>query len=436
MWWEIKNHLENKNGELCIGKKSVSAICSEFSAEHVPIFVYDLGRIRENFRIFKKAVSRTSHLKTRVHYAMKANSNEAVLEALLKEGAGIDAVSPKEVELAVRVGFASENILFSGVSSSENDLARVVKQGACVNADSLVQLQTLHRLKKMHALESVSVRVDPGVPGAGHSWSTITAGRYSDHDGHLVPIKFGIPKDRVLHAFEWAKRFGLNPRGIQFHIGSGWKTKQAVNEFLLALDKVLELSNRIVQKREIELDFIDVGGGPGIPYRKTDSVFPLDYYAREISKRLETHSFGEIKFEPGRFIVGDAGLLLTQVTDVKNRYSDLIVGINSGFNQLDRPARYGAFHEIVVANDLQRKPLVKTTVVGNLCETGDILTPQPRLLPRLKPGDILAFHNAGAYGFSMASQYNLREWPLEIAVENKKIKNVFSHAMVSKKKRR
>jgi len=311
LWWEVPGHLESRKGELYIGGISARELYEEFGERtEVPVYVYNLGRVRENFKTFWGTLTANIDPPVSVHYAVKANGNEAILRALHEEGAKIDAVSPNEIDFSLQAGFSPDDILHTGVGSSEQDIRRVLESGAWLNADSVNQLETLKKLMagRYDCRKSVSIRVDPGIQGEGECWKTVTAGRYSSHDGHEIPIKFGVPEDQVLDAYSKALEYGLDPKGIHFHIGSNWKSEQEVDEFLKALDKVLGKAGEIADDLGIDLEFIDVGGGPGIRYKKSDPEFPLQKYSCGIMERVRNSvlDFSEVKLEPGRYIVGDA----------------------------------------------------------------------------------------------------------------------------------
>ncbi|MDI6806858.1 MAG: diaminopimelate decarboxylase [Candidatus Aenigmarchaeota archaeon] len=420
MWWEISGHLETKNNELYIGGMSTLDLAKEFGT---PLYVYNVNRILDNYRRFRDIISKYTDKEVRVHYAMKANSNPGILRYLNAEGSWIDAVSPEEAELAINAGFPASKIMFTGTSVSNKDMRRILDHpGIMMNIDSSSQLKRLKELLSEYSITSmdISFRIDPGVTGAGGHWRTITAGKES----HGIPIKFGIPEDEVLETYKKAVEDGFNPVGIHMHIGSQWLSDEEVKEYLFAVDSLLGKAQDVVKLLGCNLEFVDFGGGPGIPYKEEQNEFPLDWYAKETCKRVAESglNFKALLFEPGRYVVGDSSLLLTEVNTIKKRYGDLIVGVNSGFNHLIRPVLYGAYHEIINCNKVDELSNTEVTVVGNLCQTGDVLATK-RKMPMLEEGDILAFHNAGAYGYTMASRYNLRELPKEILIREGKIIN-------------
>ncbi len=405
MWWEVPGHLETRNGGLFIAGEPAAEISRKFGT---PLYVYDSKRVAENYDKFYDAVNKFSDRETRIHYAMKANSNSEILKLLCKKGAWIDAVSPEEVNAALDAGFPAGKILFTGTSVSNSDLKMLSGAGVRVNVDSLSELE---RLSRISTDIDISLRMDPGIRGAGVNWKVVTAGKES----HGVPIKFSIPAEQIVTAAKMAKDYGFRVVGLHEHIGSNWRTNDEVNEFLHTVDIVLDKAKQISGMHELE--FVNFGGGPGVRYQESHPEFPLERYAKETCQKVKDSGLGfkAVCFEPGRFVVADAGLLLVEVVDVKERYGDVVAGVNSGFNHLVRPVMYGSHHEIINCSRAAAKADMLITVAGNLCETGDVFAAK-RLMPRPEEGDILAIHNAGAYGFSMASHYNMRALPKEVVL--------------------
>lgn len=407
MWWELKGHLEVKNGELFIAGYSAIDLARRFGT---PLYVYNGKRIIENYRRFYSAISKECDKEIRIHYSMKANSNPHILEILKKEGAWIDAVSPEEVELAIKLGFKEEEILFTGSSVSYEDLKSIANFKLRINIDSL---SCLYKLKKLGVDKELSLRIDPGIKGLGHGWRVITAGK----EAHGVPIKFSLTQEDFFKALDLIKKFGFKLKGLHEHVGSGWISKEEVDEFIETVKVLLKRAEEAEEFLDKSLEFLDLGGGPGVRYKEDQNDFPLEYYSKRISELILNSkvNFEALAFEPGRYIVADSGILLVEVSDVKFRYGEVIVGVNSGFNHLIRPVLYGSYHEIINCNNPNAEKEAKVTIVGNLCETGDVFAVRRRMaMP--KEGDILAIHNAGAYGYSMASRYNLRSLPKELLI--------------------
>jgi len=396
MWWERGGHLEVRQNQLYIAGISAAALAKQFAT---PLYVYNGNRIIENFLALKGAFAELK-AKPRIHFAVKANSHIAILRLLQKEGAYIDAVSPNEVQIALKAGFSPKKILFTGTSVSTKELEQLIELGITINIDSFSQMQRLHELGFKG---DVSIRWNPGL-GAGHHSHTITAGKF---------IKFGIPEDKVESAFLQAKAFGFNVVGLHQHIGSGWLGKD-VQAFLETVDRTIAVAKKAEVLLEKKLIFVDFGGGPGIRYRREQADFPLKKYARGIVEKMNASSLkAEIAIEPGRYIAGDAGILLCEINTVEEKNVP-IVGVNAGFNDLIRPALYSAYHEMVVCSNVNGREKKGYMVAGNLCETTDVFNESReklRELPIPREGDILAILNAGAYGFVMASNYNSRLLP-------------------------
>jgi diaminopimelate decarboxylase len=408
MWWEIKGHFEVKNNELYIGSYSAVELAKRFGT---PLYVYNARRVVENYQRFYNTLKKYADREVRVHYSMKANSNPYLLKKLKEQGCWIDAVSPEEVILAINLGFEEKKILFTGSSLSHEDLLQVKPFNIRINADSL---SCLLKMKELGMRNEISFRIDPGIRGVGHSWRTITAGI----EAHGHPIKFSIPINEIDSVIKLAMDSGFNIKGLHEHVGSNWLTKEEIDEFFETIKILVSKAKEISSKFGINFEFLDLGGGPGIRYRKEQSDFPLEYYAYNIFEILKEVKTDAVAFEPGRYIVADAGILLVKVTEVKKRYDQIIVGVNSGFNHLIRPVLYGSYHEIVNCNNVEGE-LEEVNIVGNLCETGDIFAAK-RKISKVKEGDILAILCAGAYGYSMASRYNLRKLPKELVLDGNK----------------
>jgi diaminopimelate decarboxylase len=394
---------ENRDGVLYIDGVSALNLAEEFDT---PVYVYSERRIRENYRRLYAALSR-HYSKVRIYYSAKANTNLSVLKILESEGAYIDTVSAGEVFLAKKAGFPPESILFTGTNVRDDELQYLVDSGVTVNIDSLSQLK---RLLKFHVPNLFSVRVNPQV-GAGHHEHVITAGKKS---------KFGIWEKDVLEAYKKAKEAGVKRFGIQMHIGSGVLT---VEPFLVAAEKLLEIGHLVHDKVGVCFEFIDLGGGIGVPYRPEEKPLDLSLYAEEVldlyKRMTDEYGLGEPFFcvEPGRYIVCDAGVLLTAVNTTKVTPFKKFVGVDAGFNTLIRPAMYGSHHPIVVANRLNEPEEEVYEVAGPICESGDLLA-RERRLSKAQEGDLLAILKAGAYGFSMSSQYNSRPRCAEVLVKD------------------
>lgn len=399
----FRKHMENIKGHLYFAGTSTLELAENFGT---PLYVISESRIRENYKRLQKLL-RHLYEKTRVYYAAKANSNISILKILETEGAYLDVVSPGEVFLGLKSGFSPERILFTGTSVRNDELKFLVDSKVTVNIDSLSQLK---RLLKISIPEVLSVRINPEM-GAGHHDHCITAGKNA---------KFGLWEDDALKAYEKAKEAGVNRFGIHMHIGSGVR---AVSPFISALEKLLSVAKKVHDKIGVTFEFVDIGGGLGVPYKPEEKEMDLDVFSEKVLSKFtsltETYDLGTPFFcvEPGRYLVSDAGILLTAVNTVKVTPFKKFVGVDAGFNTLARPMIYGSYHHILVANKLNSQDRESCDVVGPICESGDVLA-RERRLPRIEEGDLLAILNAGAYGYSMSSQYNARPRAAEILVRN------------------
>lgn len=361
-----------------------------------PVYVYEEATILARLNALRQAIV---YSPKQILFAMKANSNYHLLDILRHEGVGIDAVSPGEMALALKIGFPRHKILFTGNNIADEEIVFAIEGGVLVNIDSL---SLLERFGKRYPKRDICVRINPDV-GAGHHDHCITGGPKS---------KFGIWHSQVPAILEIASRFGLKIAGLHQHIGSQILDPEI---FMEAMEALLRVAPQFP-----ELQFIDFGGGLGVPYRSEDEPLPIKTLGVKISQRFDEFckSYGRaltLVLEPGRFLVAEAGNLLVRVTTVKrNPDGRVFVGVDGGFNDLDRPARYGAYHQIDNLSD--HSPGVEVVdIVGHLCESGDKFAEQ-RAIGQSKEGDLLAIRTAGAYGFSMSSNYNLRPRPAEVLV--------------------
>jgi diaminopimelate decarboxylase len=405
MMKQFQKPLENKDGELYFDGVSAAELAERFDT---PLYVVSESRIRDNYERLHEALTR-NYKKVKIYYAAKANSNLSVLKILETEGACLDAVSPGEVSMAISTGFPAERILFTGTSVRNDELKFLADSNVAVNVDSLSQLD---RLLKITVPPILSVRVNPEI-GAGHHDHCITAGKNT---------KFGLWETNALKAYKKAQKAGVKRFGIHMHVGSGVLN---VDPFLLALDKLLSVAKKVHDEIGISFEFVDMGGGLGVPYKPEDKVLDLNTFSEKVlslfKSKIAEYDLGAPFFcvEPGRYLVCDASILLTRVNTVKVSPFKKFVGVDAGFNTLVRPTMYGSYHHVLVANKLDAPEEETYDVVGPICESGDILA-KDRRLPKVDEGDLLAVLNAGAYGYSMSSQYNARPRAAEVLVKNGK----------------
>jgi diaminopimelate decarboxylase len=391
--------MEVRDNQLYLGDCAAGALAEAFGT---PLYVYEADVIRRQCRAMREAFAAAQ---PDLHYAVKANCNPAVLRILRDEGLCIDAVSPFEVRLCLELGFKPEQILFTGNNTAEEEFAFCLSQGVPINAGSLVELERFGRLSPGGR---ISLRINPDV-GAGHHPHVITGGPDS---------KFGIYYTEQPAIADLLKRYDLKLVGIQSHIGTGILR---TDEMLQAMEIILNTARAFE-----ELEFIDFGGGFGIPYRPEEQPLPLKELGSAMCERFaaycaETGRPLKMKLEPGRYLVAQAGTLLLRVTTIASTPAHTFVGTDSGFNQLVRPALYGAYHEVVNASRVKGDPM-DAVVAGNVCEAGDIFTQgkeglEQRRFTRPELGELLALLDVGAYGMAQASNYNLRPRPAEVLVQ-------------------
>jgi diaminopimelate decarboxylase len=359
-----------------------------------PLYLYDEKTLRTRCREMKQLV-RYPHFKP--NYSAKANSNIELLRIIRSEGLSVDAMSPGEIVMELEAGFTPEEILFVSNNVSLEEFTFAVQRGIAVSVDSLSQLETFGR---HFPGEQVAVRINPGI-GAGHHKKVVTGGK----------SKFGIMLSELGEIKRMAALYKLTIIGLNMHIGSLFLEDSPY------LEAVHELLN--AAKNFTELKFIDFGGGFGVPYHGEDrlDLTKMSEGLNEIIEGfVENYPNKELKFmiEPGRYVVAECGLLIGRVHSVKVNYGETYVGTDIGMNVLMRPALYDAYHGITVFHDSVEEERV--TVVGNICETGDVIA-KDRLLPRMAVGDLIVVETAGAYGYSMSSNYNARLRPAEVLLQ-------------------
>ena len=380
-----------------IGGKSCVELAERYGT---PVYVMDEGRLRENYRRLKSAFSGRLR-KFRIHYAMKANSNLSVLGILRQEGAGVDCASLEEAKIALMAGYSAKDIMLTASYIDESDLREAIRMGLLVNIDDSSALDSIPRGKIPRAL---CFRINPGFGKA--VFPSLTLGG-SDS-------KFGMDGQAMVACLRTAHEMGVQSFGIHMMAGSG--SLDAVY-FGQVTERMLEIAVAVADAAGVSFDFIDVGGGFGVPYRTSERPLDVELVAEEVCGALRK-TFGNgreptLLIEPGRYLVCDSGILLSRVRAIKQGRIPFI-GIDAGMNTLLRPALYGAHHEVLLANRLEKKTAA-ANVCGTVCENTDIMA-RERVLPRMAPGDLVAILNAGAYGFCMSSHYNGKPRPPEVLV--------------------
>ncbi len=406
---KLPRHLTIQNGHLHINKQDCVALAHAYGT---PLYVTSEDRIVGQYRSYKTALL-TRYPKVQVLFAAKANGNLAVLRALAREGAGADVFSSGELHLALEAGMAPEKLLFNGSSKTPQDLELAVKKGVKVSVDSLDELHQLDAAAQAAGKTvKIAFRVNPALEVPTHP--KIATG--------LATSKFGIPHQEIPAAYREALACNnIQPVGIHCHIGSQILD---IEPFVRAAEVMVRIAQELTLMG-VKLEFIDLGGGLGIPYHHdTDPApTPEDYAAKVIPVfRAGVEACGitpELWVEPGRSLVADSTVLLTRVNSTKSAHKKF-ANVDAGFNLLIRPAMYDAYHEVIVANKADAPLTTEYTVTGPICETGDIVAADRRL-PQIAAGDIIAILDAGAYGFAMSSQYNCRPRCPEVLIQGSRV---------------
>ncbi len=358
-----------------------------------PLYVYDAEKIQSQYNRLTKAFSKVANL--RINYAMKALSNVAILQLLRDMGSGLDTVSIQEVLLGLHAGYAPEKIFYTPNGVSLEEIEEVHALGVQINIDNL---SILEQFGAKHPHVPVCIRINPHVMAGGNANISV---------GH-IDSKFGISVHQLPHLVRIVENTDMNIVGIHMHTGSDILD---IEVFLYAAEILFDAA-----KNFKNLEFLDFGSGFKVPYKKNDIETDIEELGKKLSKRFNAFctEYGKdltLIFEPGKFLVSEAGFFLAKVNVVKQTTSTVFAGIDSGFNHLIRPMLYGSQHQIENISHPKGKERFYS-VVGYICETDTFAT--NRRITEIKEGDILCFRNAGAYCFSMASNYNSRYKPAEV----------------------
>lgn len=368
------------------------AIAQQFG---LPLYVYDADKIVQQIETFRSAFSGVN---LKIKYAAKALTNLSILKLMRRNGVDVDVVSVNEARLAMLAGYVPSQIMYTPSGNSWTEIQRAIDMGLRINVDSLPLLEQIGRTYGDTA--SICLRINPSVADGGN---------IKIQTGH-ANSKFGIPNDYRKQIAETVRTYGLNVTGLHVHTGSDFKD---AGTFLASANVLFELAADYPN-----LQFMDFGSGFKVAYRQGDHVTDITELGTKISAafRAFCDRYGrelELWFEPGKFLVSEAGHLLVGVNVVKQHPTRCFVQVDSGLNHLIRPMMYDAWHDIVNVSNPEGDPTLYD-VVGYICETDTFAT--DRMLPQVRPGDVLSIENAGAYGYSMASTYNLRERPAEVLV--------------------
>ncbi|HAS6646539.1 TPA: diaminopimelate decarboxylase [Vibrio parahaemolyticus] len=384
------------DGQLWAEDVPLQALAEQYGT---PLYVYSRATLERHWKAFDSAVGQHPHL---VCYAVKANSNLGVLNALARLGSGFDIVSGGELERVIAAGGDAKKVVFSGVGKTPAEMQRALELGIkCFNVESEPELERLNKVAgELGVIAPISLRINPDVDAKTHPY--ISTG--------LRDNKFGIAFDRAPEVYQFAQSLpNLNVQGIDCHIGS---QLTSIDPFIDATDRLLALIDDL-KAQGINIRHLDVGGGLGVVYRDELPPQPSDY-AKALLGRLENHQDLELIFEPGRAIAANAGILLTRVEFLKHTEHKNFAIIDAAMNDLMRPALYQAWQDIVPVSPRNGEPQTYD-LVGPICETGDFLGKDRALV--LQEGDLLAVRSAGAYGFVMSSNYNTRTRAAEVMVD-------------------
>lgn len=397
--------LQYRNGRLIYEQVDLISLAKTYGT---PCYVYSRATLEYWWRAFDESLTACDHL---ICYAVKANSNLAVLNVLARLGSGFDIVSGGELERVLAAGGDPAKVVFSGVGKTVEEIRRALSSGiGCFNVESTSELNVLNEVaREMGKRAPVALRVNPDVDSMTHPY--ITTG--------IKGSKFGIPLQDALALYQRAAEMKhISVRGIDSHIGS---QLTSLEPFLFALDRVLRLVEAL-QHRGIAVHHLNLGGGLGIRYRDEKPPTPAEY-AQEITRRLKDRPL-KVILEPGRAIAGNAGVMLTRVIHLKQSGEHHFAIVDAAMNDLIRPSLYNAWHDImpVELRAVNESNGVAYDIVGPVCETGDFLGRQ-RVLT-LRPSDLLVIRSAGAYGFVMSSNYNSRPRPAELMVDDHRVHQI------------
>ena len=394
------DHFNYRNGELYAEDVAVADIAERFGT---PAYIYSRATLERHYRAYDEALNNRPHL---VCYAVKANSNLAVLNVLARLGAGFDIVSAGELERVLRAGGDAGKVVFSGVGKQEWEMKRALEAGVrCFNVESGTELDRLNKVAgELGVKAPISLRVNPDVDAGTHPY--ISTG--------LKENKFGIDIAEAPAVYARAASLpNLDIHGVDCHIGS---QLTSVSPFLDALGRVLSLIDTLAEQG-IRIRHLDMGGGLGVTYNQETPPQPADY-VKALNERMGDREL-ELVLEPGRSIAANAGILVTRVEFLKCTEHRNFAIIDAAMNDLIRPALYSAWQAIIPVQPHQDSEERPWDLVGPVCETGDFLGKDRAL--RLKAGDLLAVRSAGAYGFVMASNYNTRNRPPELMVDGDQV---------------
>ena len=394
------NHIRLRKNNLCVENISVIKLAKRYKT---PFYCYSLAQLKNNYHTFSNAFKTVKPI---ICFSVKSNSNLSLLKELKKIGSGADVVSVGELLKATKAGISPKKIVFSGIGKTEEEIRVAIKKGVLlINVESESEVNLINRLsKKISRKISIGLRLNPNVTGKTHQ--KISTGGKDE--------KFGLAYNDFIKLSKKIKKMkNLNLQGISVHIGS---QITSINPF----KKVLSIINKIMNKIKINFKFIDLGGGMGISYSKKEKQINLRQYAKLVNKFTKNKD-SKIIFEPGRFIIGSAGFLITKIIYIKKSSNKYFVILDAGMNNLMRPALYDAHHQIIPVKKTNKLFRGKLEFVGPVCESSDKFSTQ-KIFSQIKEGDYLGLADVGAYGMSLSSNYNTRPTIAEIMVSGSKHK--------------
>ncbi len=397
---DFNEYFVYKNGELYCEEVSIKSLAEKYKT---PVYVYSKKAILDKINQYKKAFASYDTL---ICYAVKANPNLSILKIMAENDIGCDIVSGGELYKAKKAGIPSNKIVYAGVGKTDFEIEYAIRENILsFNIESEMELDVINEIAgKLGKKARISVRVNPDVDPNTHPY--ISTG--------MKKSKFGIDIDQAHYIYEKAAKLkNIEVTGIHCHIGS---QIMQINPYIEAIEKTANLVQEL-KKKGIDLKYFDIGGGLGIKYKPEDKPPTPEEFAKAILPIVKKTEL-KLIIEPGRSMIGEAGILVTQVIFLKDKKEKHFIIVDTGMNDLVRPAMYNAYHHIISVTEKKEK--VKADVVGPICETGDFLA-LDREVENVKRGDYLAVMSAGAYGSSMSSNYNVRPRAMEVLVDKNKI---------------
>ena len=384
--------------------RSESLIESLAKKYSTPLYIYDKNQLLKNITSIDSSLN-NNFSKYQIFYTIKANSNPSIIKSLKSSisNLGADCSSPGELYAAKLGGISGVDCIYTGNYESNMDLKLALENGAHINLDDI---SSFRRLKRIEIPNEISFRLNPGFGNGAND--NITTGGYNS--------KFGTPKEKIVHAYSLAKEHGVKSFGLQCMTGSGVLNP---NYFPKLMNEILKIANSITKNLDIKFRYISIGGGFGIPYSDNENSLNFDKIFKEVSKVFHSYFYDdnipELWIEPGRSVVGNAGILLARVTGIKNSYKNYI-GLDAGMETLMRPALYGVKHRIYKLGSPNPKETNTYDFTGRICENTDRIAKDLKF-PKVKEGDLVLIMDVGAYGFSMSHQFCVRPKTAEVLLD-------------------